>query len=180
MARNGSREGVDVVIETRADGGRRNGGQEVAGYGKADVMHALIRLLCASTSLTGVLVMMTAKLQASTISRGYDSQWFLVGMCGVVAIHSFCQMCIKLGGMLSKPPIIPSRKNGWTLFAADLVNALALTSAGLNASRLLPDFCQPLHSFCDLVYVALVLTFISCSFLYVSVVFDVVWLASEH
>ncbi|XP_073123790.1 uncharacterized protein [Henckelia pumila] len=56
----------------------------------------------------------------STISRGYDSQWFLVGMCGVVAIHSFCQMCIKLGGMLSKPPIIPSRKNGWTLFAADL------------------------------------------------------------
>ncbi|XP_073136396.1 CASP-like protein 3A1 [Henckelia pumila] len=202
---NGSRNGVDVVIElteTRADGGPRNGGQEVAGYRKSDVMHVLIRWLCMLTSMGGMLVMITAK-QASTISLyGFDipvdSQWsfsdsfeYLVGVCGVVAFHSLVQLVGKLRGMLSKPPIIPSRNQAWLIFAADQMFAYAMMSAGSAASGVtnlnrtgirhsdLPDFCKPLHSFCDHVAVAIALTFLSCFLLAVSVVLDVAWL-SEH
>ncbi|XP_073299309.1 CASP-like protein 3A1 [Primulina huaijiensis] len=197
---------VIQLPETKAvaEGGPRvpekNGGPKVAGYRTTDVMHVLIRLVCIFTSVTAMSVMITAK-QASTISLyGFgipvNSKWsfsdsfeYLVGVCGAVAIHSLLQSGIKLWRMLSKSPIIPSRNHAWLIFAGDQIFAYAMMSAGSAASGVtnlnrtgirhsaLPNFCKPLHNFCDRVAVAIALTFLSCFLLAVSVVLDVAWLS---
>ncbi|KAL0341985.1 UNVERIFIED_CONTAM: CASP-like protein 3A1 [Sesamum calycinum] len=167
---------------------------------KADVVHCVLRLLCLLTSVTAVSVMATAK-QASTISLyGFSiplySKWsfsdsfeYLVGVSAAVAVHSLLQLLINVSRMLRKSPIIPSRNHAWLIFAGDQIFAYAMMSAGSAASGVtnlnrtgihhsaLPNFCKPLHVFCDRVAVSIAFTFFSCFLLAISVVLDVLWLS---
>ncbi|KAK4427950.1 CASP-like protein 3A1 [Sesamum alatum] len=174
----------------------RRGG--VVGHRKADVV---LRLLCLLTSVTALSVMATAK-QASTISLyGFSiplySKWsfsgsfeYLVGVSAAVALHSLLQLLINVSRMLRKsPPIIPSRNHAWLIFAGDQIFAYGMMSAGSAASGVtnlnrtgihhsaLPNFCKPLHVFCDRVAVSIAFTFFSCFLLSISVILDVLWLS---
>ncbi|KAK6148825.1 hypothetical protein DH2020_016350 [Rehmannia glutinosa] len=171
-----------------------------AGHRKSDVMHVVVRMLCLLTSVTALSVMTTAK-QASTISLyGFSiplySKWsfsdsfeYLVGVSAAVALHSLLQLLINVSRMLRKSSIISSRKHAWLIFAGDQIFAYAMMSAGSAASGVtnlnrtgiqhsaLPNFCKPLHVFCDRVAVSIAFTFFSCFLLAISVVLDVVWLS---
>ncbi|GFQ00229.1 CASP-like protein 3a1 [Phtheirospermum japonicum] len=164
-------------------------------------MHGVARLLCVLTSVTALSVMTTAK-QASTISLyGFSlplsSKWsfsdsfeYLVGVSAAVAVHSLVQLIINVSRMFRKSPIIPSRHHAWLIFAGDQLFAYATMSAGSAASGVtnlnhtgihhstLPNFCKPLHVFCDRVAVSIAFTFFSCFLLAVSVVLDVLWLSN--
>ncbi|KAI3759704.1 hypothetical protein L6452_07715 [Arctium lappa] len=165
-----------------------------------DMMHLGLRLVCLSASVASVVVMITAK-QRSTISLyGFDlpvySKWsfsdsfvYLVGVSASVALHSLVQLLMISRMMLKKSSIISSRNHAWLIFAADQVFAYAMMSAGSAASGVtnlnrtgikhssLPNFCKPLHSFCNRVAVSIAFTFFSCFLLAISVVLDVVWLS---
>ncbi|KAL2493135.1 CASP-like protein 3A1 [Abeliophyllum distichum] len=169
---------------------------------KTDILHVILRLVCVSTCVIAVSVMVTAK-QASTISLyGFSipvvSKWsfsdsfkYLVGVSAAVAVHSLLQLLINMSRVLRKSPMIPSRNHVWLVFAADQIFAYAMMSAGSAASGVtnlnrtgirhssLPNFCKPLHSFCNRVAVSIAFTFFSCFLLAVSAVLDVVWL-SKH
>ncbi|KAG8379998.1 hypothetical protein BUALT_Bualt07G0147900 [Buddleja alternifolia] len=179
---------------------QRPGSRREVAYRKADVMHGVIRLLCMLTSVTGLSLMATSK-QASTISLyGFTiplySKWsfsdsfeYLVGVSAAVAAHSLLQLLINVSRTLRKSPVIPSRNHAWLIFAGDQIFAYAMMSAGSAASGVtnlnrtgirhsaLPNFCKPLHRFCDRVAVSIAFTFFSCFLLAISVVLDVVWLS---
>ncbi|KAL8458327.1 hypothetical protein ACS0TY_035998 [Phlomoides rotata] len=167
---------------------------------KADVMHAVIRLLCLFTSLTALSVMTKAE-QASTISLyGFSlplySKWsfsdsfeYLVGVSAAVAVHSLLQLLINVCRLLRKSPVVPSRNHAWLIFAGDQIFAYAMMSAGSAASGVtnlnrtgihhspLPNFCKPLAVFCDRVAVSIAFTFFSCFLLALSAILDVVRLS---
>lgn len=70
-------------------------------------------------------------------------------------------------------------------FAYALMSAGSAASGVTNLNRTgirhtaLPDFCKPLHKFCDHVAISIAFTFISCFLLATSAVQDVLWL-SQH
>ncbi|KAI3727251.1 hypothetical protein L1987_67063 [Smallanthus sonchifolius] len=71
-------------------------------------------------------------------------------------------------------PIISSKKHAWLIFAGDQVFAYAMMSSGSAASGVtnlnrtgikhssLPNFCKPLHSFCDRVALSIAFAFFGC------------------
>ncbi|XP_060206608.1 CASP-like protein 3A1 [Lycium barbarum] len=170
--------------------------------GKAEVIQVVLRVLCVMTSVTALSLMVTAE-QASTITVfGFNiplhSKWsfshsfeYLAGVSSAVALHLLLQLLISGSRMLHGLSIISSRYHGWLVFAADQLFALALMSAGSSASSVsslnhtgirhtaLPNFCKPLHRFCDRVATSIAFTFLSCFLLAILVVLDVLWL-SKH
>lgn len=170
---------------------------------KAEVMQLVLRALCLMSSVTALSVMVTAE-QASTITVfgvniPLHSKWsfshsfeYLVGISVAVAVHLILQLLISGSRLVRGSPIISSRNHGWLIFAGDQVFALALMSAGSSASSVsslnhtgiqhtaLPNFCKPLHRFCDRVSTSIVFTFFSCFLLVILVVLDVLWLSSKH
>ncbi|KAK6914848.1 Casparian strip membrane protein domain [Dillenia turbinata] len=166
---------------------------------RMELLHVLLRLACVVTSVTALSFMMTAK-QASTISiYGFhlpvSSKWsfsdsfeYLVGVTAAVAAHSILQLLISGSRLLRKSPVIPSQGQAWLIFAGDQAFAYALISAGSAASGVtnlnrtgirhsaLPNFCKPLHSFCDHVAVSVSFTFLSWFLLATSSVLHVIWL----
>ncbi|KAF3450705.1 hypothetical protein FNV43_RR06794 [Rhamnella rubrinervis] len=169
---------------------------------KADIVQVLVRLLCMATSLAALLFMVTAK-EASTISfYGFSlpvySKWsfsdsfvYLIGVSAAVAAHSMLQLLISTSRLLRKSPVIPSRNHAWLIFAGDQLFAYAMMSAGSAASGVsnlnrtgirhtsLPNFCKPLHSFCDHVAISIAFTIFGCFLLAVSAVQDVIWLSNN-
>ncbi|KAL8230350.1 hypothetical protein R6Q57_000128 [Mikania cordata] len=169
------------------------------------VMHLTLRLVCLTASMASVVVMITAKEKSTLSLYGFDlpvySKWsfsdsfdYLVGASAAAALHSLLQLLITSTMLLRKlTSIISSNKHAWLLFAADqaCVFAFAMMSCGSAASGVtnlnrtgikhssLPDFCKPLHSFCDRVAVSIAFAFFGCFLLEMSSVLDVVWL-SEH
>ncbi|KAI3416935.1 CASP-like protein [Psidium guajava] len=167
---------------------------------KADVMHVILRVTCMAASLTALSFMVTAKQHSFLVIYDFQfpvhSKWsfsnsfvYLVGVSGAAAIHSCLQMLVCVSRLLRESPAIPSRNYAWLRFAGDQVLAYALMSAGSAASGVtnlnrtgirhtaLPNFCKPLHSFCDHVTVSIAFTFLSCILLATSVVLDVIGLA---
>lgn len=79
---------------------------------------------------------------------------------------------------------------GLTIFVLQAF-AYAMMSAGSAASGVtnlnrtgirhtaLPNFCKPLHSFCDHVAISIAFTFVSCILLAMSAVQDVMWLSNN-
>ncbi|CAK9161521.1 unnamed protein product [Ilex paraguariensis] len=169
---------------------------------KTELLHVVLRLVCLLTSVTALSVMVTAK-EASTISiYGFNlpvySKWsfsnsfeYLVGVSAAVAVHSVLQLLFSVSRLLRKFPVIPSRNHAWLIFAGDQVFAYAMMSAGSAASGVtnlnrtgirhsaLPNFCKPLHGFCNHVAVSIAFTFFTSFLLATSVVLDVIWL-SKH
>ncbi|KAG5523473.1 hypothetical protein RHGRI_035320 [Rhododendron griersonianum] len=125
----------------------------------------------------------------STATTTTKSFLYLVGVCAAVAAHSVLQLLISTSRLLRKSLVIHSRKHAWLIFVGDQAFAYALMSAGSAASGVtnlnrtgirhsaLPNFCKPLHSFCDRVAVSIAFTFVSCFLLAASAVFDVIWLS---
>ncbi|KAI3766582.1 hypothetical protein L2E82_16646 [Cichorium intybus] len=165
-----------------------------------DVMHLALRLVCVSASVASVVVMTTAKEKSTISLYGFNlpvySKWsfsdsfdYLVGVSAAAAVHSFLQLLITSRMLLKKSSAISSRKQAWLIFAGDQVFAYAMMSAGSAASGVtnlnrtgikhssLPDFCKPLHSFCDRVALSIAFAFFSCFLLAMSAVLDVVWLS---
>ncbi|KAK7349200.1 hypothetical protein VNO77_06378 [Canavalia gladiata] len=169
---------------------------------RAEAMQLILRVLCMTTSVVALSLMVTAK-ESSTVSiYGFllpvHSKWsfsesyeYLVGVSAAVAAHSLLQLLIGTSRFLSMSSLIPSRNHAWLIFAGDQAFAYALMSAGSAASGVtnlnrtgirhtaLPNFCKPLHKFCDHVAISIAFTFISCFLLATSAVQDVIWL-SQH
>ncbi|KAF8370188.1 hypothetical protein HHK36_031774 [Tetracentron sinense] len=170
------------------------------GRRKSDVAQAILRLVCLISSTMAVSFMATAE-EAGTISiYGFhipvSSKWsfsdsfeYLVGISAAVAAHSLLQLLLSALRLLRKSPGIPSRNHAWLIFAGDQAFAYAMMSAGSAASGVtnlnrtgirhsaLPNFCKPLHRFCDRIAVSVAFTFFSCFLLATSAVLDVIWLS---
>ncbi|KAF7814234.1 CASP-like protein 3A1 [Senna tora] len=113
---------------------------------------------------------------------------YLVGVSGAVVVHSLLQLLIGTSRLLRKSSVIPSRNYAWLVFAGDQAFAYALMSAGSAASGVtnlnhsgirhtaLPNFCKPLHKFCDHVAISIAFTFISFFWMATSTIHDVIWL----
>ncbi|KAJ0440806.1 putative casparian strip membrane protein [Helianthus annuus] len=165
-----------------------------------DVMHAGLRLVCLSASLASIVVMTTAKERSTLSLYGFNlpvySKWsfsdsfdYLVGVSAAVALHSLLQLLMTSRMLLRKSSIISSKKHAWLLFASDQVFAFAMMSGGSAASGVtslnrtgikhssLPNFCKPLHSFCDRVALSIAFAFFGCFLLAMSSALDVVWLS---
>lgn len=164
-----------------------------------DGVHVILRVLCLVTSVVGISLMVTAK-QSSTISLyGFQvplySKWsladsfeYLVGVSGAVVAHSLLQLVISVSRLRRKAAIIPSQNYAWVVYAGDQVFAYAMMSAASAASGVtslnrtgirhtaLPNFCKPLHTFCNRVGASIAFTFLSCFLLATSAVLDVIWL----
>ncbi|XP_021749759.1 CASP-like protein 3A1 [Chenopodium quinoa] len=164
-----------------------------------DGVHVMLRLLCLVSSMVGLSLMVTAK-QSSTLSLyGFQlpvySHWsfsdsfeYLVGVSATVAAHSLLQLLISAARLRKKAVVIPSQKYAWVIYAGDQIFAYAMMSAGSAASGVtslnrtgirhtaLPNFCKPLHAFCDRVAASIAFTFLSCILLAASAVLDVIWL----
>ncbi|KAK9066093.1 hypothetical protein SSX86_015495 [Deinandra increscens subsp. villosa] len=167
-----------------------------------DAMHIVSRFVSLSASLISVAVMTTAKEKSSISVYGFDlslnSKWsysgsfqYLVGISAIVAVHSLVQLVMTSSRTLRKASIFSSRNHAWIIFASDQVLAYAMVSAGSAATGVtnlnrtgikhptLPNFCKPLHSFCDRVGVSIAFAFFNCFLLAVSAVLDVLWLANN-
>lgn len=164
-----------------------------------DGVHVILRLVCLMTCVVGLSLMVTAK-QSSTLSLyGFqlpvyahwsysDSFEYLVGVSGAVVAHSLLQLLISASRLRRKALVIPSQRYAWVIYAGDQIFAYALMSAGSAASGVtslnrtgirhtaLPNFCKPLHAFCNRVAASIALTFLSCFLLAASAVLDVIWL----
>ncbi|KAJ0755511.1 putative casparian strip membrane protein [Helianthus annuus] len=115
---------------------------------------------------------------------------YLVGVSAAAGVHSLLQLLMTSRMLLRKSSIISSKKHAWLLFASDQVFAYAMMSCGSAASGVtnlnrtgikhssLPNFCKPLHSFCDRVAVSIAFAFFGCFLLAMSSVLDVVWLSA--
>ncbi|THG00196.1 CASP-like protein 3A1 [Camellia sinensis] len=167
---------------------------------KLDVTHAVLRVACLLASVTALSLMATAEESATVSIFGFSlpvySKWsfsdsfeYLVGVSAAVAAHSLLQLLISILRLLRNSPVIPSRNHAWIIFAGDQAFAYAMMSAGSAASGVtnlnrtgirhsaLPNFCKPLHSFCNRVAVSIAFTFISWFLLAASAVVDVIWLS---
>lgn len=168
---------------------------------KLDVTHGVLRVACLLASVTALSLMATAEESATVSIFGFSlpvySKWsfsdsfeYLVGVSAAVAAHSLLQLLISILRLLRNSPVIPSRNHAWIIFAGDQAFAYAMMSAGSAASGVtnlnrtgirhsaLPNFCKPLHSFCDRVAVSIAFTFISWFLLAASAVVDVIWLSN--
>ncbi|KAH0982550.1 hypothetical protein GBA52_009727 [Prunus armeniaca] len=170
---------------------------------KGDVAQVCLRVMCMVASVTALSFMVTAR-EASTVSiYGFqlpvNSKWsfadsfeYLVGVSAAVVAHSLLQLVINVSRLLRKSPLIPSRNHAWLTYAGDqVVFAYAMMSAGSAASGVsnlnrtgirhtsLPDFCKPLHIFCDHVAISIACTFLSCLLLAMSAIQNVIWLSNN-
>ncbi|KAG6727819.1 hypothetical protein I3842_02G143900 [Carya illinoinensis] len=169
---------------------------------RSDLGHLVLRLLCMLTSVAALSFMVTAK-EASTVSiYGFQlpvySKWsfshsfeYVVVISAAVAAHSLLQLLISASSLLRKSSVILSRNHAWLIFAADQAFAYAMVSAASAATGVtnlnrtgirytaLPNFCKPLHSFCDHVAISIAFTFFSCILLAASAVQDVIWLSNN-
>ncbi|KAF5816944.1 putative casparian strip membrane protein [Helianthus annuus] len=166
-----------------------------------DVMHVVLRIVSLSASLISIAVLTSAKEKSTVLIYGFQlslySKWsfsgsfeYLVCVSAVVAFHSLLQLVMTSSRMLRKSSIFSSRNHAWIIFASDQVFAYAMMSAvsaatgvtNLNRTGIkhppLPNFCKPLHSFCDRVGVSIAFGFFNCFLLAVSTVLDVVWLTN--
>ncbi|QCE02017.1 CASP-like protein 3A1 [Vigna unguiculata] len=169
---------------------------------RVEAMQLVLRGLCMASSVASISLMVTAKESSSVTIYGFQlplhSKWsfsesyeYLVGVSAAVAAHSLLQLLIGMSRFLKNSSVIPSRNHAWLIFAGDQVFAYALMSAGSAASGVtnlnrtgirhtaLPNFCKPLHKFCDHVGISIAFTFTSCFLLAASAVQDVIWL-SQH
>ncbi|KAK7294244.1 hypothetical protein RJT34_17131 [Clitoria ternatea] len=169
---------------------------------RTEAMHLILRVLCMVTSVVSVSLMVTAKESSSVSIYGFllplHSKWsfsesyeYLVGVSAAVAAHSLLQLLIGTSRFLRMSSVIPSRNHAWLIFAGDQVFAYALMSAGSAASGVtnlnhtgikhtaLPNFCKPLHKFCDHVAISITFTFITCFLMAASAVLHVIWF-SQH
>ncbi|GFZ08074.1 uncharacterized protein family [Actinidia rufa] len=168
---------------------------------KHDVTSVVLRLACLLTSVIALSLMITAE-ESSTISIfGFSlplySKWsfsdsfeYLVVVSAAVAAHSVLQLLISSSRLLRKSPVMPSRNHAWLIFVVDQVFAYAMMSAGSAASGVthlnrtgirhsaLPNFCKPLHSFCNRIAVSIAFTFAGFFLLAALTVVDVIWLSS--
>ncbi|XP_076935574.1 CASP-like protein 3A1 [Bidens hawaiensis] len=166
-----------------------------------NVMHIVLRLVIVSASLVSLAVMITAKEKSTVLIYGFEislySKWsfsgsfvYLVCVSAIVAIHSLLQLVMTSSRALRKESIFSSRNHAWIIFAGDQVFAYAMMSSvsaatgvtNLNRTGIkhppLPNFCKPLHSFCDRVAISIAFAFFNCFLLAISAVLDVVWLAN--
>ncbi|KAF2301159.1 hypothetical protein GH714_020536 [Hevea brasiliensis] len=169
---------------------------------KAEVLHVALRLLCMATSVVALSFMVTAHQSSSVSIYGFKlpvySKWsfshsfvYLVGVSAAVVAHSLLQLLISMSRLLRKSPVITSRSHAWLIFAGDQVFAYAMIGAGAAASGVtnlnrtgiqhapLPNFCKPLHYFCDHVAVSIAFTFFSCFLLAALAVHEVMWLSKS-
>ncbi|PON88574.1 Casparian strip membrane protein [Trema orientale] len=169
---------------------------------KGDVAHAIVRALSVASAVTAVLFMVTAEENGTISVYGFSlpvySKWsfsdsfeYLVGVSAAVAAHSLLQLLLSTSRMLRKSSVIPSRNHAWLIFASDQVFAYAMMSAGSAASGVgnlnrtgirhtaFPNFCKPLHIFCDHVAISIAFTFFTCFLLAISAVQDVICLANN-
>ncbi|XP_065865547.1 CASP-like protein 3A1 [Euphorbia lathyris] len=169
----------------------------------ADVIHVTLRLVCLVTSVVSLSFMVTARQDSKISIYGFmlpvHSKWsfshsfeYLVGIAAAVAAHSLLQIIISTPRLLNKSPVIPSTTHAWLLFAGDQVFAYAMIGAGAAASGVsnlnrtgiqhtaLPNFCKPLHYFCDHVAVSIALTFLSGFLLAALAVEEVIWLSRSN
>lgn len=190
----------ETTVAAAAEESGTNSGSLESARRKLELTHIVLRLACLSTAVASLSLMATAE-EASTVSiYGFSlpvySKWsfadsfvYLVGVSAAAAAHSVVQFLISTSRLLRKSPVIPSRSHAWIIFAGDQAFAYAMMSAGSAASGVtnlnrtgikhsaLPNFCKPLHSFCDRVAVSIAFTFVSCVLLTASIVVDVIWLS---
>ncbi|KAI8017263.1 CASP-like protein 3A1 [Camellia lanceoleosa] len=190
----------ETKVAAAAEESGTNSGSLESARRKLELTHIVLRLACLSTAVASLSLMATAE-EASTVSiYGFSlpvySKWsfadsfvYLVGVSAAAAAHSVVQFLISTSRLLHKSPVIPSRSHAWIIFAGDQAFAYAMMSAGSAASGVtnlnrtgikhsaLPNFCKPLHSFCDRVAVSIAFTFVSCGLLTASIVVDVIWLS---
>ncbi|KAK9102337.1 hypothetical protein Sjap_019591 [Stephania japonica] len=206
---NGQKTAPDAGIQmpetkpTAEDGGAEIGPSEQRTGRRSELVEAAVRLACVATLVVAVALMVTAEERAEISIYGFrlpayskwsfsDSFKYLVGMSAVSAAHSLLQLFLCLVKVVKKSSKIPSKNQAWLIFAGDQVFAFAMMSAGSAASGVtnlnrtgiqhtaLPDFCKPLHSFCDRVAVSVAFAFFSCFLLATSVVFDVIKLSRNQ
>ncbi|XP_015938490.1 CASP-like protein 3A1 [Arachis duranensis] len=169
---------------------------------RKEAVDLCLRLMCMASSIVAVSLMVTAKQATNVSIYGFsfpiNSKWsfsqsyeYLVGVSAAVAAHSLLQLLIGTSRFVRNSSVIPSRNYAWLIFAGDQAFAYALMSAGSAASGVtnlnrtgirhtaLPNFCKPLHKFCDHVAISIAFTFTSCFLLAISAVQDVIWL-SQH
>ncbi|KAJ4828294.1 hypothetical protein Tsubulata_034965 [Turnera subulata] len=167
---------------------------------RGDVVHVVLRATCMVAAVIAVALMVTAQQSSTLVVYGFSfpvqSKWsfahafvFLVGVSVAVAAHSLMQLIISMSRLINRSPVIPSRSHAWLIFAGDQVLAYAMASAGAAAAGVtnlnrtgiqhtaLPNFCKPLHRFCDHVAVSIFFTFFSCALLAASAVQEVLWLS---
>nr|XP_010924657.1 CASP-like protein 3A1 [Elaeis guineensis] len=175
--------------DSAAEGGRR---WEVAG--------AVVRAVTVVSSLLALALMVSAEQRGELSLLGFQlplySKWsfsdsleYLVGISAAVAAHSLLQLLLTMRKLLKKALVIPSRRHAWVIFAGDQAFAYAMMSAGSAAAGVtnlnrtgirhtaLPDFCKPLHRFCDRMAISITFAFISCLLLAISAILDVLWLS---
>lgn len=180
---------------------RRTGGGVGGMQNWVDALHGALRVLCLLTSVIAMSLMVTAKEDSTMSIFGLElpvsAKWsfadsfeYLVGVCAAAATHSVLQLLISLMRFKNNVPVIPSRNYAWLIFAGDQIFAYAMMSAGSAAAGVtnlnrtgirhsaLPNFCQPLHMFCNRVAASIGFTLFSCFLLAASVVLDVIWLAN--
>ncbi|KAJ0986414.1 hypothetical protein J5N97_004770 [Dioscorea zingiberensis] len=160
-----------------------------------------LRAACLASSLVSLCLLVTAEQHGEVSLYGFQlplySKWsfsdsfeYLVGISAAVTAYSVMQLLLSGRSVLKKAPVIPSRSQCWALFAGDQVFAYLMISAGSAAAGVtnlnrtgirhsaLPDFCKPLHRFCDRVTVSITFAFLSGLFLATSAVLDVLWLSN--
>ncbi|KAI3923336.1 hypothetical protein MKW98_026929 [Papaver atlanticum] len=167
---------------------------------KTDIIHTTLRFFCLFASVMSLAFMLRAEEKTTITIYGFhlpvyckwsfaDSFEYLVGIAAAVVAHSLLQLLLSVMKLIKKTPVIPSRNHAWLIFAGDQIFAYAMMSAGSAASGVtnlnrtgirhsaLPDFCKPLHVFCDRIAVSISFAFLSFFLLAASAVFDVIWLS---
>ncbi|KAL4194153.1 hypothetical protein AMTRI_Chr05g57870 [Amborella trichopoda] len=167
---------------------------------KSDPISAFLRLLCIVSSITAIAFMVSAHSSGSVPIYGFnlqvDSKWsfsdsfeYLVGVSAAACAHSLLQLLLSVAKLWKGIPVIPSRNHAWLIFAGDQIFAYAMMSAGSAAAGVtnlnrtgvkhsaFPDFCKPLHRFCDRVAVSIAFAFLGAFMLASSAIFDVIWLS---
>ncbi|MCL7050875.1 hypothetical protein MKW94_012594 [Papaver nudicaule] len=167
---------------------------------KTEMIHTTIRFFCLFASVMALAFMLRAEEKTTITLYGFhlpvyckwsfaDSFEYLVGISAAVVAHSLLQLLLSVVKLIKRTPVIPSRTHAWLIFAADQIFAYAMMSAGSAASGVtnlnrtgirhsaLPDFCKPLHVFCDRIAVSISFAFLSFFLLATSAVFDVIWLS---
>ncbi|MQM07740.1 hypothetical protein Taro_040579 [Colocasia esculenta] len=167
----------------------------------ADAVRLALRMASLATSAVSLSLMLSSEQSGTLSLYGFQlpvsSKWsfseafeFLVGVSVAVAAHSMLQLLVAAARMVRRSPVIASQSHAWIIFACDQAFAYAMMSAGSAAAGVtnlnrtgirhsaLPDFCKPLHRFCDRVAVSIAFAFLSWVLLAASAVFDVFWLWS--
>ncbi|XP_071742528.1 CASP-like protein 3A1 [Rutidosis leptorrhynchoides] len=166
-----------------------------------DMVFIILRFVSLAASLISVFVMISAQEKSSILIYGFNlplySKWsfsgsfqYLVGVSSVVGVHSLVQLVMTVSRTLRKTSVFSSRNHAWLILIVDQVFAYVTVSAGSAATGVtnlnrtgiqhapLPNFCKPLHHFCDRVGVSIAFAFFNCVLLAVSALLDVIWLSN--